>query len=42
MATAKEIVKTLSEKDAAAKKALSAWDKQYKKAYGAAPDDADR
>ena len=42
LATAKEAVKTLSEKDAAAKKALSAWDKQYKKAHGATPDDADR
>ena len=42
LGSAKEAIKVLSEKDAAAKKALSAWDKKYKKAHGASPDDADR
>ncbi|KAL8610796.1 hypothetical protein ACOMHN_016779 [Nucella lapillus] len=40
--TAKEAVKPLTEKEAAAKKALSSWDKKYKKAHGAAPDENDR
>ncbi|KAK7116259.1 hypothetical protein V1264_001974 [Littorina saxatilis] len=40
--TAKKAVEPLSEEDTVAKKALSAWDKTYKKAHGAAPDDSDR
>ena len=42
LASAKEAVKPLSEKDAAAKKALHSWDKKYKKAHGASPSDGDR
>ncbi|XP_076443264.1 uncharacterized protein LOC143281879 [Babylonia areolata] len=40
--TAKETVKPLSEKEAAAKKALGSWDKKYKKAHGNAPEEKDR